>query len=73
MKYEIDGETADGICRDVLGETIKMLKKSIKQIKEQIEIRGSKIPSTWLEDLRCDEEYLEAIKKVHHYFGGHLK
>jgi hypothetical protein len=73
MKYEIDAETADGITRDVLGETIKFLKKSIKKNKEEIKLRGSKAPATWLENLSYDEKYLEVCKIVHEFFGGHLK
>lgn len=73
MKYEIDGETADGITRDVLGETIKFLKKSIKNNKEEIKLRGTKAPATWIEDLHYDEKYLEACKIVYDFFGGKLK
>jgi serine protease inhibitor len=73
MKYEIDVETADGITKGVLKETIKFLKKSIKKNKEDIKLRGSKAPATWLEDLACDERYLEACKTVYEFFGGNLK
>jgi hypothetical protein len=73
MKYEIDGETADVITRDVLSETIKFLKKSIKKTKDDIKSKGSKVPATWHEDLAYDEKYLEACKIVHEFFGGHLK
>jgi len=73
MKYEIDGETADGICRDVLGDTIKFMKKSIKDLKAELKLRGSKAPSTKLEDLKYDQEMLESLVKVHEFFGGKLK
>lgn len=72
MKYQLDIETADGICRDVLCETIKLMKKSIKDNKQQIKLKGSKTPTALMEDLRCDEEYLEAIKKTYQYFGGKI-
>ncbi len=70
MKYEIDSESADNICKNVLGETIKALKESIKKNKAQIEIRGSKAPVAWLEDLECDKKTLEACKIIYQYFGG---
>jgi hypothetical protein len=73
MKYHIDGETADGICRDVLKETIQVLKKNIKKMKAEMKIRGSKTPATWHDDLEWDEKYLEACKVVYLYFGGHLR
>jgi hypothetical protein len=73
MKYYIDGETADGITKNVLKETIQFLKKSIKNSKEQMELRGSKTPATWHEDLAYDEKYLEACKIVYEFFGGKIK
>jgi hypothetical protein len=73
MKYEIDGETADNICRIVLRETIKNLKTSIKQNKAEIKIKGSKAPKAWLEDLAYDLKQLEAVEVVYEYFGGKNK
>ena len=73
MKYEIDGETADNITRNVLSETIKLLKKSIKKNKEAIDTKGFKAPDALKIDLEWDQKYLEACKIVYDFFGGHLR
>jgi hypothetical protein len=70
MKYEIDSDTADNICKNVLCETIKMLKKNIKKTKAEIKLKGSKVPIALLEDLHFDEKYIEACKLVYDFFGG---
>jgi uncharacterized small protein (DUF1192 family) len=72
MKYEIDSDTADNICKNVLCETIAMLKKNIKKTKAEIK-RTKPTPTAYLEDLHFDEKYLEACKIVYDFFGGHLK
>jgi hypothetical protein len=72
MKYEIDSDTADNICKNVLCETIQMLKKSVKETKADIK-RNKPTPSALLEDLHFDEKYLEACKIVYDFFGGRQK
>ena len=72
MKYEIDSDTADSICKNVLCETIQMLKKNIKKTKTEIK-RSGPTPTALLEDLHFDEKYLEACKIVYDFFGGRLK
>jgi len=71
MKYEIDSDTADNICKNVLCETIKMLKKNIKKTKADIKRSGS-TSTALIEDLAWDEKYLDACKIVYDFFGGRL-
>jgi hypothetical protein len=70
MKYHIDGETADGICKDVLKETIQVLKKNIKKTMGEIKTKGGKAPAALYDDLEWDQKYLEACKVLYGYFGG---
>jgi hypothetical protein len=72
MKYEIDGETADGITKGVLKETIKFLKKSIKEYKSEFK-KGSKISASRVEDFENDIKYLKACETVYDFFGGNIK
>jgi len=72
MKYEIDSDTADNICKNVLCETITMLKKNIKKTKADIKSSES-TPTALLEDLAWDEKYLDACKIVYDFFGGRFK
>ena len=72
MTYEIDSDTADNICKNVLCETIAMLKKNIKKNKAEIK-RSKSTPTALIEDIHFDEKYLEACKIVYDFFGGNSK
>jgi len=73
MKYHIDTETADNICKDVLRNTIKQLKQNIQKNKKQIKAKGSTEHLAWLEDIAWDEKYLEAAKVLYQYFECKIK
>jgi hypothetical protein len=73
MKYEIDGETADNITKNVIGDTIKLLKKSITKTKAEIKSKGDKASAGLYEDLNTDIKYLQACNLVYEFFGGNLK
>ena len=69
MKVEIDPDTADGITRCSLKQTIEYLREDIKSLKKskKIEVFYQK------RELAELVVTLDAMEKVFDYYGGNLK
>lgn len=67
MKLELDDTVADAIVVATIKAAMKLVKKDIK------ELSSKKSLQPWQkEDLQCDFQTLEAMKRVLDYFGGNL-
>lgn len=67
-KVTIDGETADGITRASLKESIDILKTSISNLS-----KIKKHKPYQIEEFRENTDMLDALTKVYGYYGGNYK
>ena len=68
LKIEIDPETADGIVRCSLKQTIDYLRIDIAKLKKKKKLEGYQI-----QDLAEHIVSLNAMEKVFNYYGGNMK
>jgi hypothetical protein len=68
LKVEIDPETADGVVRCSLKQTITYLREDIAALK-----KTKKLESYQKQDLAEHIVALEAMEEVYDYYGGNLK
>jgi hypothetical protein len=70
MKVEIDSDTADGITRASLKQSIAYLREDIAKLKKK---KKSKIEYYQHHELGELIILLDAIEKTFDYYGGNLK
>jgi hypothetical protein len=68
LKVEIDPETADGVVRCSLKQTMTYLREDIATFK-----KTKKLESYQKQDLAEHIVALEAMEEVYDYYGGNLK
>jgi hypothetical protein len=68
LKVEIDPETADGVVRCSLKQTMTYLREDIATFK-----KAKKLESYQKQDLAEHIVALEAMEEVYDYYGGNLK
>jgi len=67
-KVQIDGDTADGIVRASLKDSIAYLRRSIKKYKSKKRL------TEWEKRDMSESQYsLDHLEKTFHYYGGNLK
>ena len=68
MKVEIDSDTADGIVRASVKQTIEYLRKDIAVLR-----KVKKAEDYQKRDLADQIRTLDAMEEVFDYYGGNLK
>ena len=68
MKVEIDSDTADGIVRASVKQTIEYLRKDIAVLR-----KVKKADDYQKRDLSDQIRALDAMEEVFDYYGGNLK
>lgn len=68
MKVEIDSDTADGIVRASVKQTIEYLRKDIAVLR-----KVKKAEDYQKRDLADQIRALDAMEEVFDYYGGNLK